>query len=196
MHADLTKVRQALLQPAVATPASSPTGGTIALEVVAASGRRRRPGWVDLPRARHRHRHDARAGRPAVPAVHAGRRLDHAQVRRHRAGPDDHPPVLPDDGRRRRRSRASRATARPSPSACRPGSSASPTDADDGGRREPRAGRRARRAGAGHRRRPDRPRPGPAHPREGGLPRPVRLGRRGGAAPGPPASAPTRSPST
>ena len=35
-------------------------------------------------------------------AVHAGRRLDHAQVRRHRPGPGDQPTLLPDDGRRHR----------------------------------------------------------------------------------------------
>ncbi len=38
---------------------------------------------------RHRHRHDARAVRPAVPVVQPGRRLDHPQVRRHRARPRD-----------------------------------------------------------------------------------------------------------
>ena len=38
-----------------------------------------------LPGAGHRHRPHARADGPAVPELLAGRRLDHAQVRRHRA---------------------------------------------------------------------------------------------------------------
>ena len=65
-------------------------------------GRRpRRPGLDRVPRERHRHRHDARAARPAVPGVHPGRRLHHAQVRRHRPRPGPQPAALPDDGRRR-----------------------------------------------------------------------------------------------
>ena len=39
------------------------------------------------------------AGGEAVPAVHAGRHVDHAQVRRHRAGPDDLPAAGRADGR-------------------------------------------------------------------------------------------------
>ena len=56
---------------------------------------------------RHRDRHDARAGEPALPDVHAGRRVDHPQVRRHRPGPGDLQAARRADGRRdRRRERA------------------------------------------------------------------------------------------
>ena len=48
----------------------------------------------------HRHRHDGRADGEALPGVHAGRRLDHAQVRRNRPRPGDQPALLPHDGRR------------------------------------------------------------------------------------------------
>ena len=47
----------------------------------------------------HRHRRAAGAARPAVPALRAGRRLDHAPLRRHRAGPVDLPPAGGADGR-------------------------------------------------------------------------------------------------
>ena len=43
--------------------------------------------------------------RSPVPGVHAGRRLDHAEVRRHRARPGDQQALLGDDGRRRSLSR-------------------------------------------------------------------------------------------
>ena len=49
--------------------------------------------------ARHRHRHPARGRREAVQAVRAGRRRDHAQVRRHRAGPGDLAAARRADGR-------------------------------------------------------------------------------------------------
>ena len=51
--------------------------------------------WIALRGDRHRHRHDARADRPAVPGVHPGRRVDDAQVRRHRPRPRDQPALLP-----------------------------------------------------------------------------------------------------
>ena len=38
----------------------------------------------------------------AVPGFHPGGCVDHAQIRRHRSGPGDQPPVLRDDGRRYR----------------------------------------------------------------------------------------------
>ena len=47
-----------------------------------------------------------------------GRRLDDAEVRRHRARAGDQPEVLPDDGRRHHRRRASLERAPPSPSRC------------------------------------------------------------------------------
>ena len=55
------------------------------------------------------------AARAAVPAVRAGRFLDHATIRRHRPRPVDRAAADRADGRRRRRSRARRAAARPSP---------------------------------------------------------------------------------
>ena len=59
----------------------------------------RREGAAQVLRARHRHRHDAGAGGEAVPAVHAGRHVHHAQARRHRAGPDHLPAAGRADGR-------------------------------------------------------------------------------------------------
>ena len=52
-------------------------------------------------------------------AVHAGRRDDDAQVRRHRPGAGDRVALLPADGRRRVGRERSRTRARASPSACR-----------------------------------------------------------------------------
>ena len=67
---------------------------------------------------RHRHRPHRRTARPAVPAVRAGRQLDHAPLRRHRARPVDRaPPRRGHAGRRRGRERR-RARARPSSSPC------------------------------------------------------------------------------
>ena len=50
--------------------------------------------------------------------VPPGRRVDHAQVRRHRPRPRDHPALLRDDGRRRHASRARSARAPRSRSGC------------------------------------------------------------------------------
>ena len=62
------------------------------------------------------HRHDPRAVGEAVPAVHAGRHVHHAQARRHRAGPDDQPAAGRVDGRPDLARERSRASAAPSPS--------------------------------------------------------------------------------
>ena len=48
---------------------------------------------------RHRHRHPAREAGDDLPGLRAGGHLDHAQVRRHRAGPDDRRPAGRPDGR-------------------------------------------------------------------------------------------------
>ena len=49
--------------------------------------------------ARHRHRHERGAARAAVPAVRAGRFLDHAEIRRHRPWPLDRAAARRTDGR-------------------------------------------------------------------------------------------------
>ncbi len=60
-----------------------------------------------LCRHRYRHRHSARAAEAAVPDLLAGRPLDHAAVRRHRARPCHLEAACRSDGRRdRRRERA------------------------------------------------------------------------------------------
>ena len=60
-------------------------------------GRRQRR--AHLRRARHRHRPLGRRHGPAVPVVLAGRLVDHAQVRRHRARPGDQQAPGRADGR-------------------------------------------------------------------------------------------------
>ncbi len=63
-----------------------------------AAGRQRARG-AHVRRARHRHRPHRRGDEPAVPVVLAGRFVDDAQVRRHRARPRDQPAPLRADGR-------------------------------------------------------------------------------------------------
>ncbi|MFO1288671.1 MAG: response regulator [Rubrivivax sp.] len=65
-------------------------------------GRRPSRGDAAAGRERQRHRHDGRAGVAPVPRVRAGRRLDDAPLRRHRARPVDRPPPRRADGRHRR----------------------------------------------------------------------------------------------
>ena len=70
MHADQTKLRQALFN-LLSNACKFTKDGTITVAV-----RRERPGrrrLAHLPGQRHRHRHDARAARPALPAVRPGR---------------------------------------------------------------------------------------------------------------------------
>ena len=64
---------------------------------------------------RHRHRADRGAARAPVPAVRAGRFLDHAALRRHRPRPLDRAPAYRADGRLGGNRTAVRAPARPSP---------------------------------------------------------------------------------
>ena len=61
--------------------------------------RRGRRDRAPLRRARHRHRHRRRPDRPAVPAVHPGRRLDQPPLRRHRPRPGDLQAAGRGDGR-------------------------------------------------------------------------------------------------
>ena len=53
-----------------------------------------------ISRAGHRHRDFARTAGQTVPVVHAGRQLDHAEVRRHGTRPRDQPEAGAPDGRR------------------------------------------------------------------------------------------------
>ena len=88
MHADLTKVRQALFN-LLSNACKFTEHGTITLAVRARGGRRRATGSTFRVS-------DTGIGMTpeqlaqAVPGVHPGRRLDHAQVRRHRARAGDH----------------------------------------------------------------------------------------------------------
>ena len=92
MHADLTKVRQVLFN-LLSNASKFTEHGTVTIR---GAGEEEAGGRLDhVPRDGHRHRHDAGAGGEAVPAVHAGRRIDDPEVRRHRAGPGDQPAVLP-----------------------------------------------------------------------------------------------------
>ena len=98
IHADMTKLRQSLFN-LLSNASKFTEAGTVTLRV-----RTEQPGGqaVGAPvGAGQRHRDVARAGGPALPAVHAGRRLHHAEVRRHRARPDHHQAVRGADGRHR-----------------------------------------------------------------------------------------------
>ena len=81
-----------------------------------ASPRPRGEVGLRFTRARHRHRHPARQAGEDLPGLRAGGHLDHAEVRRHRPGPDHRRPAGGPDGRDRSPWRASRAGAAPSPS--------------------------------------------------------------------------------
>ena len=115
-----------------------------------------------LRRDRHRHRHRGRGAGPPLHALHAGRHVDHAPLRRHRAGPVDRQAADRTDGRRVRRRAARRAAAASSGSSCRW------TIADEaragGASREVRPGG-ASRCAAGGGRQPGQPGGLPAHPR-------------------------------
>ena len=63
----------------------------------------RRRGRPALLGARHRHRHLARQSGQDLPRLRAGGHLDHAEVRRHRPGPDDRRAAGGPDGRQDRR---------------------------------------------------------------------------------------------
>ena len=98
MQADLTKVRQALVQPPVqrvqvhGTGHGHPVGDP-------RDRRRRRPDG--LRGERHGHRHDRGADRSALPGVHPGGVVHEPPLRRHRAGTGSVAAALPAHGRRR-----------------------------------------------------------------------------------------------
>ena len=96
MHTDQVKLRQCLFN-LVSNAAKFSQGGTITLRA------EREGAVVVFSVGRQRHRHEPGAGGPPVRALQPGRRVHHAQVRRHWARPGDHPGVLPPAGRRRDR---------------------------------------------------------------------------------------------
>ena len=99
MRSDQTKLRQSLFN-LLSNAAKFTERGRITLAARRiVRGRRRLARVQGLG---HRHRHDRGAARPAVPGVRAGRGLDLARLRRHRARPRHHQALLPDAGRRRR----------------------------------------------------------------------------------------------
>ncbi len=101
LSGDAGRIHQVLHQPAVQRPQVHAPRRDRGRRAPAAVHDRRRV--VARVGARHRHRHPRRRARPAVPAVHAGRQLDHAQVRRHGPRPVDQQAARRADGRRDRR---------------------------------------------------------------------------------------------
>ena len=149
MHADSMKTRQILLNllgnAAKFTRAGHDHAGRTPQASAGAAE-------VVFTVTRHRRRDDARPVGEDLRSVHAGRRDDDAQVRRHRPRPRDRVALLPDDGRQRRRSTASRASDRGSRSVCRSRRSTSPRPARSSlrgrhDRHEPRDADRAGRRG-------------------------------------------------
>ena len=102
LRGDPTRLSQALLN-LLSNAVKFTDRGGIEMRVQARPARRRRRCKVRFTVARHRHRHHRRADRQAVRAVRAGRQLDDAALRRHRARPGDHAPSGAADGRRGRR---------------------------------------------------------------------------------------------
>ena len=173
MRADLTKVRQMLFN-LLCNATKFTEQGEITLECERETHGRRATGSCSASS-------DTGIGMTpeqivqAVPGVHAGRRLDDAQVRRHRPGPGDHAALLPDDGRRRHGRTASPARAATFTISCRPVVSdavagrARPTARAPPTRPMPTRRHRASALRARHRRRSDRARADAALPGKRGL---------------------------
>ena len=94
MRSDQTKLRQSLFN-LLSNAAKFTEQGRITRGPADRPGRWRPAGVQGLG---HRHRHDRRAARPAVPGIRAGRGLDLARLWRHRARPRHHQAFLPDAG--------------------------------------------------------------------------------------------------
>ena len=118
-----------------ATRSSSPSGGD-------GRGRPRRwPTTRARPGARHRRRHRSRRAAAAVRPVRAGRRDDHAPLRRHRARPGDLARAGRADGRADRGVQRGRCRQRRSPSCCRCRRPKAPSSSGPRRRRSRRASR-------------------------------------------------------
>ncbi len=100
VHADMIRVRQILFN-LLSNAGKFTEQGTVTLAVTRGTDRGR--GLDHVSRLGYRHRHDAGTDAKALPGVFAGRRLDDAQIRRHRAGFGDQLEARPDDGWHHRR---------------------------------------------------------------------------------------------
>ena len=105
LRGDATRIRQIVIN-LVSNAVKFTAEGSVAVRIAATA----RDGAHPRPRRgrRHRHRDRREDARPALPAVRAGRQLDRAALRRHRARADDLRAARRDDGRHDRRPQRAR----------------------------------------------------------------------------------------